>query len=143
MIFKNCDETIPSKPIKFKEKDLILINSIKNDLKDYRDLIEDQKFDHYLKNIWIIISNANKYVDEQAPWTLKKNDYGRMEVVLFTLVETIRQISILLQPFIPNTAEKVLDHIKIPYDKRKLNSVDVIFDGNVKISSPNSLFPRI
>ena len=66
-----------------------------------------------------------------------------MEVVLFTLVETIRQISILLQPFIPNTAEKVLDHIKITYDKRKLNSVDVIFDGNVKISSPNSLFPRI
>ena len=143
MIFKNCDETIPSKPIKFNDEDLILINSIKNSLKDYRDLIEDQKFDHYLKNIWIIISNANKYVDEQAPWTLKKNDYGRMEVVLFTLVETIRQISILLQPFIPNTAEKVLDHIKIPYDKRKLNSVDVIFDGNVKISSPNSLFPRI
>ena len=45
-----------------------------------------QKFDQYLKNIWIVISNANKYVDEQAPWALMKNNFERMEVVLFTLI---------------------------------------------------------
>ena len=66
-----------------------------------------------------------------------------MEVVLFTLVETIRQISILLQPFIPDTAEKILDHIKIPYDQRKFKSVDLILSGNIKISLPNPLFPKI
>ncbi len=100
MIFKNCNEKIPLKPNKFNKEDLTLINSIKNNLNDYRSLIDEQKFDQYLKNIWIVISNANKYVDEQAPWALKKNNFERMEVVLFTLVETIRQISILLQPFI-------------------------------------------
>ena len=97
----------------------------------------------YLKNIWIVISNANKYVDEQAPWTLKKNNFERMEVVLFTLVETIRQISILLQPFIPDTAEKILDHIKIPHDQRKFKSLGFILNGNIKISLPNPLLPRI
>ena len=143
MIFKNCNETIPLKPNKFFQEDLKLINSIKNSLNDYRDLIDEQKFDLYLKNIWIVISNANKYVDEQAPWSLKKNNFERMEVVLFTLVETIRQISILLQPFIPDTAKKILDHLKISHDQRKLKSVDIILNGNFKISSPNQLFPRI
>ena len=66
-----------------------------------------------------------------------------MEVVLFTLVETIRQISILLQPFIPNTAEKILEHIKIPHHERKLKYVDFILRGNVKISIPKPLFPKI
>ena len=143
MIFKNCNEKIPLKPNKFNKEDSTLINSIKNNLDDYRRLIDEQKFDQYLKNIWIVISNANKYVDEQAPWALKKNNFERMEVVLFTLVETIRQISILLQPFIPDTAEKILDHIKIPHDQRKLESVGFILDGNIKISLPNPLFPRI
>ena len=143
MIFKNCNETIPLKPNKFNKEDSTLINSIKNSLNDYRNLIDEQKFDQYLKNIWIVISNANKYVDEQAPWALKKNNFERMEVVLFTLVETIRQISILLQPFIPDTAEKILDHIKIPHDQRKLKSVGFILNGNIKISLPNPLFPRI
>ena len=66
-----------------------------------------------------------------------------MEVVLFTLVETIRQISILLQPFIPHTAEKILDHIKIPHDQRNLISLGFMLNGNIKISVPNPLFPRI
>ena len=143
MIFKNCNEKIPLKPYKFNKEDSTLINSIKNSLNDYRSLIDEQKFDQYLKNIWIVISNANKYVDEQAPWALKKNNFERMEVVLFTLVETIRQISILLQPFIPDTAEKILDQIKIPTDQRKLKSLGFILNGNIKILLPNPLFPRI
>ncbi len=143
MIFKNCHKKIPLKPTKFNEEDLKLINLIKNNLNDYRSLIDSQKFDQYLKNIWIVISNANKYVDDEAPWTLKKNNFKRMEVVLFTLIETIRQISILLLPFLPDSSEKILDYMNISRDKRKLNSVEFIFDGNVKISSPNPLFPKI
>ena len=73
----------------------------------------NQKFDQYLKNIWITIGNANKYVDEQAPWSLKKSDFSRMEDVLYNLLETIRQISILLQPFMPESSKTILDHIKL------------------------------
>ena len=131
------------KQIKFIKEDLTLINSIKINLNDYRNLIDEQKFDQYLKNIWVVISNANKYVDEQAPWALKKNNFERMEAVLYTLIETIRQISILLQPFIPDTAEKILDHIKIPHDQRKLKSVEFFLNGNIKIALPKPLFPRI
>ena len=112
MIFKNCNETIPLKPTDLNKEDMVLINSLKDNINDYRNLIDNQKFDQFLKNIWLIISSANKYIDEQAPWTLKKTNFKRMEVVLFTIIETLRQISILLQPFIPNTTTSVLDQIK-------------------------------
>ena len=78
-----------------------------------------------------------------ATYSLKKNDYQRMEVVLYTLTETIRQISIMLQPFIPNTSKAILDHIDIPLVERDIKSIELFFSGGIKISTPNPLFPRI
>ena len=143
MIFKNCNEVIPIRPNDFQDEDLKLINSIRNSLQNYKKFIDEQKFDQFLKNIWLVISDANKYVDSQAPWSLKKNDLQRMEVVLYTLIETIRQISIMLQPFIPNTSKSILDHIQIPLVKRDIKSVELFIDGGIKISTPKPLFPRI
>ena len=143
MIFKNCNEVIPIRPNDFQDEDLKLINSIRNSLQNYRSLMDQQKFDQFLKNIWLVISDANKYVDNQAPWSLKKNDFQRMEVVLYTLIETIRQISIMLQPFIPNTSKSILDHIQIPLVQRDIKSIELFFDGGMKISKPKPLFPRV
>ncbi len=143
MIFKNCNEVIPIKPNDFQDEDLKLINSIRHSIQNYRSLMDEQKFDQFLKNIWLVISDANKYVDNQAPWSLKKNDFQRMEVVLYTLIETIRQISIMIQPFIPNTSKSILDHIQIPLVKRDIKSIELYFDGGIKISTPKSLFPRV
>ena len=143
MIFKNCNEVIPIRPNDFQDEDLKLINSIRNSLQNYRSLMDEQKFDQFLKNIWLVISDANKYVDNQAPWSLKKNDFQRMEVVLYTLIETIRQISIMLQPFIPNTSKSILDHIQIPLVKRDIKSIELFFEGGEKISPSKPLFPRV
>ena len=143
MIFKNCNEVIPIRPNDFQDEDLKLINSIRNSLQNYRSLMDEQKFDQFLKNIWLVISDANKYVDNQAPWSLKKNDFQRMKVVLYTLIETIRQISIMLQPFIPNTSKSILDHIQIPLVQRDIKSIELFFDGGIKISIPKPLFPRV
>ncbi len=143
MIFKNCNEVIPIRPNDLQDEDLKLINSIRDSLQNYRSLMDEQKFDQFLKNIWLVISDANKYVDNQAPWLLKKNDFQRMEVVLYTLIETIRQISIMLQPFIPNTSKFILDHIQIPLVQRDIKSIELFFDGGIKISTPKPLFPRV
>ena len=143
MIIKNCNAVIPIRPNDFQDEDLKLINSIRNSLQNYRSLMDEQKFDQFLKNIWLVISDANKYVDNQAPWSLKKNDFQRMEVVLYTLIETIRQISIMLQPFIPNTSKSILDHIQIPLIQRDIKSIELFLDGEIKISTPKPLFPRV
>jgi methionyl-tRNA synthetase len=143
MIVKNCDGKIPHKPEVFLKKDLVLINSIKNSLNHYRNLIDNQKFDQVLKDIWIAVSDANKYVDEQAPWSLKKHNFNRMEIVLYSLIETLKQIAIILQPFIPISSEYMLDHLSISNDCRQFNSIDVFIKGGGSISIPSSLFPRI
>ena len=143
MICKNCNKTIPKKPDILNKEDLVLVNSLKDSIDDYRNLIDNQKFDQFLKNIWLVISSANKYTDEQAPWSLKKTDFKRMEVVLFTLIETLRQISILLQPFLPNTTKSVLDQIKIPLNERNFKHLENIYKGEEKIELPEPLFPRV
>ena len=66
-----------------------------------------------------------------------------MEVVLFTLIETLRQVSILLQPFMPSTAKSVLDHIKIPLNERLIKNLDNIYKGGINIGLPQPLFPRV
>jgi methionyl-tRNA synthetase len=66
-----------------------------------------------------------------------------MEVVLFTLLETLKQIAIILQPFIPSTSEYILNHLSIPNDFRQLKSINIIISGNNDISVPSILFPRI
>ena len=143
MICKNCNEVVPLKPTNYKNEDLFLINSIKNSIDDYRYLIDNQKFDQYLKNIWITIGNANKYVDEQAPWSLKTSDFSRMEDVLYNLLETIRQISILLQPFMPDSTKTILDHIKIEHQERYFTSINKMLQGGITITKPTPIFPRI
>ena len=143
MVVKNCNGKVPEKPNSFLDEDLKLINSIKNSLNEYRELIDLQRFDQVLKHIWLVIGNANKYVDIQAPWSLKKNDFKRMEVVLFTLLETLKQIAIILQPFIPSTSEYILNHLSIPNDFRQLKSINILISGNNDISVPSILFPRI
>ena len=143
MICKNCNEEVPSKPINYKKEDLFLINSIKDSMDDYRYLIDNQKFDQYLKNIWITIGYANKYVDVQAPWSLKKSDFSRMEDVLYNLLETIRQISILLQPFMPDTSKSILNHIQVADEDRYFESINKMYVGGIKIKKPTPMFPRI
>ena len=143
MVVKNCNGKIPKKPQVFLSQDKFLINSIKDKLDDYRDLIDNQKLDQYLKNVWVIIGNANKYVDEQAPWLLKKNDFNRMEVVLYTLLETLKQIGIILQPFLPLSSNYILNHLSVSADLRNLNSINTFIDGDIEIIIPSALFPRI
>ncbi len=71
----------------------------------------EQAFHLALEAIWRVVGEANRYVDEQAPWALRRNDPARMRTVLYTLAETIRHLAILVQPFVPAAAAKLLDQL--------------------------------
>lgn len=64
-----------------------------------------------LDEIWAVVNRANKYIDETAPWVLAKNesDRARLGTVLYNLIETIRIISALLAPYMPETAQKIAE----------------------------------
>jgi methionyl-tRNA synthetase len=65
-------------------------------------------FNKYLQDVWQLVTRANRYVEENAPWTLaKKNDLSRLASVLYNLAEALRLIALYLYPVIPGTAQKI------------------------------------
>jgi methionyl-tRNA synthetase len=85
---------------------------------------------------------CNQYVDEQAPWALRKTDPARMERVLATLCGCIRDLAIAISPVVPVAAAKMLDALCIPGDQRGLAAL-----GNdpatVRVDNPTPAFPRL
>ena len=92
---------------------------------------------------------CNAYVDEQAPWGLKKTDPERMKAVLQTLFIAIRDLAIAIQPVVPEKAAAVLDQLGIPADRRSYaNLADADWFGALAasghaIDKPTPVFPRL
>ena len=85
---------------------------------------------------------CNKYVDEQAPWALRKTDPERMMLVLATLCEAIRRLAISIQPIVPTGAATILDSLGIEKDARNFAALGNR-QGIWSIHKPNAAFPRL
>ncbi len=105
---------------------------------------------HLAIEAWLrAVYAANKYIDEQAPWALRKTDPERMKAVLSVLFMVIRDLAILIQPFVPDGAQKVLDQMAIAENERDFAALDdrewfarFVDDGR-RIEAPKPVFPRI
>ena len=91
---------------------------------------------------------CNAYVDDQAPWALKKTDPERMETVLATLYIAIAQLAIAISPVIPASAKALLDHMGVPDDVRSIAAMgshwySPLAESNYQVGVPKPLFPRI
>lgn len=145
MIYKNCDEHIPA-PNEYSEEDQALLNMVYvGFLESLRESADKLAFHQFLTKIWAVISACDVYIDEQAPWTLKKTDPARMNTVLYVLAEVIRCITISVQPVMPAGADKILNQLCIASDERlfKYISQDNSLKHGIKIEKPEGAFPRI
>ena len=140
MIAKNCDGVLPNATL--IDEDIKLINSASAVLSEVRTHIDNQKYNKALESIWRVVGEANKYVDAQAPWGLKKTDFARMETVLYTCAETTRRLGILLLPFIPESAEKILALVGVDSKSVDFESLENSLVNGVKLPSPQGIFPR-
>lgn len=92
---------------------------------------------------------CNQYVDEQAPWTLKKTDPERMKAVLQTLFMALRDLAIAIQPVVPTKAAALLDQLGIPEGERSLAALadtewfQRLVAGGFTVAPPTPLFPRL
>ncbi len=91
---------------------------------------------------------CNAYVDEQAPWALRKTDPERMQTVLATLYIAIAQLAIAISPVIPGSAKALLDHMGVPDDARSIAGMGThwyssLAESDFAIATPKPLFPRI
>ena len=106
--------------------------------------IDKQCFHEALKLIWKFISEANKYVDDQAPWKLKHENRTRMEDVLWILSDNIRKIAILTQAFMPISSSRILDQLSVDSKERNFVYLNPKFHiQSNSIDSPKPIFPRI
>ncbi|WP_392486746.1 methionine--tRNA ligase [Haloimpatiens sp. FM7315] len=144
MVQKYFDSVIPA-PVCKDVLDNELIDLALKTPKEVEKAIDEYKLPEALDNIWNLIKRANKYIDETMPWALAKEEdkKERLGTVLYNLSETIRFISVLLAPFLPETSEKI--NIKLNVQCASWCSL-ASFDGTkagTKVEKGENLFPRI
>ncbi|MBT5047606.1 MAG: methionine--tRNA ligase, partial [Rhodospirillaceae bacterium] len=116
MISKNCDAKIPDPGDEGPDSGLAVYSALSGAqaLRDkLRAHAERQAFHDILEEVWKVIREANRCVDEDAPWALRKTDPAKMATVLYVLAETIRHVAILLQPFMPDSCGRMLDQLSV------------------------------
>ena len=105
--------------------------------------IDAQEFHLALEAIMASVRDANGYITVEAPWALKKTDPVRMAAVLRHLHTALRTYGILLQPFMPETAGKMLDQLAVPEDARDIAALAVSLPAGVALPPPAPLFRKI
>ena len=92
---------------------------------------------------------CNQYVDEQAPWTLRKTDPARMEAVLMTLFRCVRDLAIAVRPVVPTAADALLDQMGIATDARDYAEIgnadwfETLVESGFVVGQPTGVFPRL
>ncbi|MCK5285188.1 MAG: methionine--tRNA ligase [Alphaproteobacteria bacterium] len=145
MIYKNCNSQIPEHG-EFTEQDNALMNQgYEKLLESLRQHTDKFEYNIVIESIMSLARNADKYIDTQAPWILKKEDPKRMETVLYVLSEVIRCIAISIQFITPDAAGKILDQINVSESNRlfKHLSADYSLKAGTNINKPYGVFPRI
>ena len=143
-IKKNCSNKIPDAK-ELKENDKKLLNQLKDEIPNLKELINKQSLNEFIKVVVGYSFDANKYFNDSEPWTVKKTDIKRMEVILFTVCEQIKNISILLNSIIPIATEKVLNTMNIDTKNLSIDQINNLgcFNHNKELKELDILFKKV
>lgn len=144
MVFKNCDKAVPT-PGEFTDEDKAILQSAQTLRERAAEHVSNQAIFKYVQTMVTMITDANKYIDEQAPWALRKVDPARADTVLYVILEILRYSAIVYQPLIPTSAGMILDQLTVPEDERTfahLTDEYKVKPGS-SISKPEGVFPRL
>jgi methionyl-tRNA synthetase len=108
---------------KQKPEDVDLIAEFDDTLRHTKELISELEFHRALEKIFAYIKLANKYVADEKPWELAKQNSPHLNTVLYNLAESLRIIAVLIWPFMPETAEKITKQLGLK-DGPKLKNLD-------------------
>ena len=145
MAQKYFGERLPAVQTADEEKDAELIAMVSSLRDKYEEQMEKYAFQNALAEVFKVISRANKYIDENAPWVLAKSEDSkpRLAKVLYNLLETIRVCGGLLKPFMPDTAAEIarrLGDARTDWDS--LTGFGILPADVATVAGP-ALFPRI
>ena len=141
MIAKNCGGRMPG-PGDLTAADAALLGAASTLLERLRGAYRVQAFHKALEATWEVIGAANRYVDEQAPWALRKSDPARMASVLYVAAETVRRLAILSQPVMPGAMGRMLDQLGVAPEARDFAALDTALAAGTVLPKPEGVFPR-
>lgn len=140
---------IIEQPGDIREVDQALIDDATKTIAEYKNYMDNMKLSDSIKLVWSFISRTNKYIDETTPWVLGKDEARKAELnrVLYDLVESLRAISVMIEPFIPTTARRIWAQLNLPQNFDEIRISDIEGWGRtpvgIQINKPEQLFPRI
>jgi methionyl-tRNA synthetase len=146
MAVKYCDGKVPE--INPQKKDSALHEAARKAVTEVESSFNDMSLHKALIAIWDFINVTNKYIVENEPWTLGKDPANKekLTAIMYNLLAALRTIAILLTPFMPQTAEKILRQIGVDkpsaLDLASIRKDDALTAGN-PLTRGESLFPRI
>ena len=135
-------DTGASEPIDDELKALV-----KETVANYVKAMDNMEINTAIKGVWALISRANKYIDETAPWILAKDEAkaDRLKTVMYNLAETLRIVAILISPYIPTTSPKIYTQLGLAVPEQFLLA-DAEWGGlanGTKVCKGEPLYPRI
>jgi len=150
MLGKYRDEVIPPQPgpEDMGDHTRVLLEHSSRAVEELKSHMEDLAFDRALKSIWGYIGAANKYIDSAAPWTLAKEGKDtKLDSVLYSLFEAIRQVAVMITPFMPETGQKMFRQLGLA-NKKDLTLITSLekwgkLPGGTRTFKGPALFPRI
>ena len=148
MIDKYFDGTVPAYNGNVTEFDATLSNLAKETVERYEEAMEKMEFSVALTSIWQLVSRTNKYIDETQPWVLAKDEAKKDELasVMVHLAEALRQIGVLLKPFLTQAPKHIFDQLGVKEEALKnwdsLHQFGLIPEG-AKITKSAPIFPRL
>jgi methionyl-tRNA synthetase len=143
LVQRNLDGAAPDLTA-LSDADQALLDQARALLPDLRAAMAHWELHTLLAQLWALIDAANRYIDTQAPWALKKTDPARMATVLAVLIEIIRICAILVQPVMPTAGAAILDQLAVPADRRDFAAImGQGVPAGTALPPPKGIFPRI
>src|SRR5271170_7406877 len=119
MVAKNFGGTLPA-PGALSANDTAMLAAADAMIGKAREAMKTRQLHQVLNAVWAVVADANRYFAGEAPWALAKTDPPRQGTVLYVTAEVLRQVAILAQPFMPQSAARMLDLLAIPPGERDL-----------------------
>jgi methionyl-tRNA synthetase len=144
LIQRNCAGRLPE-PGDLTGDDRGLLEAAERLLDEVRAAMARQALSRALESIFELVGTANRYVDAQAPWALRKSDPARMATVLYVLAEAIRRLALLTQAFLPDASARILDQLAVAADARTLahcRDGSAMLRPGAPLPAPTGVFPR-
>lgn len=148
MIFKNLDGKLRA-DLEAAPADLALAEAVQGGITALQTHFDALAFSDGLEAWMKAVFACNQYVDEQAPWTLRKTDPERMAAVLMTLFRCVRDLAIAVRPVVPGSADKLLDQMGVTAQARDFAALadanwfaDLVASG-FEVAQPVGVFPRL